>query len=119
MRDQRAFPRREVEIQGRLIFADGTAAIDCLIIDLSEGGARITTNLNIALPEKVYLWQSDTLDIFDCEVRWQLGTNSGLSIVDTCGRQMRRALLGARATETRASRVSRWLGGKAEDKGCS
>ena len=114
MRDQRANPRREVEIAGRLIFADGSASIDCLIVDLSDGGARITTNLNIALPERVYLWQSDTSNIFDCEVRWQLGTSSGLSIVDTCGRQMRRALIGVPCIQDRPSRVSRWLGNKAD-----
>ena len=111
MQDQRAAPRREVEIPGRLIFADGTAALECVILDVSDGGARVRTELSLVLPERVYLFQGDTADILDCEVRWQLANQAGLYIVDTCGRRMRKALIGA-SPAIHESRVARWLGAK-------
>jgi hypothetical protein len=40
-------------------------------------------------------------------VRWQLGNEAGLCIVDTCGRQMRKALNGEQPSD-RESRVARW-----------
>ena len=109
MPDQRALPRKEVYKPGRLIFADGSATLDCLIVDVSEGGARVQTDLRLALPDRIFLWQGDTADILDCEVRWQLGNEAGLCIVDTCGRQMRKALNGEQPSD-RESRVARWTG---------
>jgi hypothetical protein len=109
MPDQRAAPRREVELPGRVVFADGSASLECLILDVSDGGVRVRTELSLVLPERVYIWRLDTADIFDCEVRWQLGNQAGLYIVDTCGRQMRKALIGSSAPD-HASRVARWLG---------
>ena len=108
MRDQRTAPRREVAIPGRLILADGSATLECLIVDVSEGGARVRTELCLVLPEQVYLWRGDTADLFDCEVRWQLAKDAGLYIVDSCGRQLRQALIGAPPVE-HISRVARWM----------
>ena len=110
MQDQRTAPRREVKIPGRLLMPDCSVTLECLIVDVSDAGARVRTELALILPERVYLWRSDTADLFDCEVRWQLAKEAGLSIVDSCGRQMRRALIGTPAAEKHHSRVARWIG---------
>ena len=89
---------------------DCSITLECLIVDVSDAGARVRTELALILPEKVYLWRSDTADLFDCEVRWQLAKEAGLSIVDSCGRQMRRALIGTPAADEHHSRVARWIG---------
>lgn len=111
MENRRAHPRREVRIDGKLILAEGARTLDCVILDLSEGGARVSVSVEMDLPEKVYLWQSDTDTVFDCEVRWREARYIGLRFVDTCGRQKRRRLLRvAKPAEAAAGRISRWLG---------
>lgn len=109
MQDQRAAPRQEVKIPGRLFLPDGSVTLECWIVDISDGGARIRTELGLVLPDRVYLWRGDTADIFDCEVRWQLAKDAGLLVVDRCGRQMRRALIVALPTAEHSSRVARWM----------
>lgn len=116
MQEKRAFPRHDVEIEGRLIFADGACVLECVIIDISEDGARVKTALDVQAPERVYLWQAKTATVFDCEVRWQEHKLVGLSFVDICGRQMRRTLIEACSPAHHKSRVSRWLEKEATDK---
>ncbi|MFM9846583.1 MAG: PilZ domain-containing protein [Hyphomicrobiaceae bacterium] len=110
MQEKRAFPRYDVEIEGRLIFADGACVLDCVIIDISESGARIKTALDVVAPHRVYLWQAKTAMVFECEVRWQERKLIGLLFVDICGRQMRKSLIEACFPEHHKSRVERWLG---------
>jgi hypothetical protein len=110
MQEKREFPRYDVEIEGRLIFADGTCVLDCVIIDISESGARIKTALDVVAPHRVYLWQAKTAMVFECEVRWQERKLIGLLFVDICGRQMRRSLIEACFPGQPKSRVARWLG---------
>jgi len=117
MREKRAFPRHDVEIEGRLVFADGTCMLDCTIIDISEGGARIKTTLDVRAPARAYLWQAKTATVFDCEVRWQEHKLIGLHFVDICGRQMRRTLMEACSPAHHKSRVSRWLEHEPDEKG--
>jgi hypothetical protein len=116
MQEKREFPRYDVEIEGRLIFADGSCVLDCVIIDISESGARIKTALDVTAPPRVYLWQAKTATVFECEVRWQERKLIGLLFVDICGRQMRKSLIEACFPEHHKSRVARWLGQEAPEK---
>jgi hypothetical protein len=116
MQEKRAFPRLDVEIEGRLIFADGNCVLDCVIIDISEAGARINTALDVVAPPRVYLWQAKTATVFECEVRWQERKLIGLLFVDICGRQMRRSLIEACCPLEHKSRVARWLEQNAPEK---
>jgi hypothetical protein len=116
MQEKRAFPRYDVEIEGRLIFADGSFVLDCMIMDISESGARIKTALDVAAPPRVYLWQAKTATVFECEVRWQERKLIGLLFVDICGRQMRKSLIEACFPEHHKSRVARWLGQESPEK---
>jgi hypothetical protein len=116
MQQKRAFPRYDVEIEGRLIFADGSCVLDCMIMDISESGARIKTALDVAAPPRVYLWQAKTATVFECEVRWQERKLIGLLFVDICGRQMRKSLIEACFPEHHKSRVARWLGQESPEK---
>lgn len=65
---RRAFTRNEVRLDGKLIL-DGSHHYDCLIEDISQGGARVTTSRFVDLPNKVSLLEQRTGDMFECEVR--------------------------------------------------
>jgi hypothetical protein len=109
MQDRREHQRHAVEIDGKLIFADGRCAFDCVIIELSEGGARVRLSVEVDLPRKVYFWQMKTGSVLDCEVRWQEHKLVGLRFIDSCGRHLRKALI--KACQPSQGRISRWIEG--------
>jgi hypothetical protein len=93
METRRAFPRFEVRIRGKLMWADGESSKDCVIYDLSEDGARIDTGVLTNVPDKVDLFEGKTGNIFECRVRWRKHEQIGLQFVDVCNRAKRRALI--------------------------
>jgi hypothetical protein len=110
MENRRRHPRHEVQVDGKLILANGSRTLDCVILDISEGGARVSVGVLMDLPKNVYLWQPAADAVFECEVRWREAKYVGLRFVDTCGRQKRRALLAACVPpERHVGRIARWL----------
>ena len=93
MDGRRAFPRFEVRIPGKLMWANGACSKICSITDLSEGGARVDTAVFTSIPDKVDLFEGKGGNIFECIVRWQQGALIGLQFVDVCGRAKRLALI--------------------------
>jgi hypothetical protein len=107
--DRREFERHPVRIEGKVMFAAGKCSFDCVIVDLSVAGARLRLTQNVRLPSKIYLWQTKSGAVLECEVRWQEQTEVGLRFIDSCGRQLRKVLLKATQSEPKG-RISRWLG---------
>jgi hypothetical protein len=106
----RALPRFKVSIPGKLLWDNGTLARDCIIKDLSDGGACIDTTVFVKIPDSVDLFEGKTGTIFECSVRWQREELVGLQFLDICSRTRRRTLLlrhalavqeGGDASETR------------------
>jgi hypothetical protein len=91
--DNRAFPRFEVRIRGKLMWGDGACGKDCVIYDLSEDGARVVTPVLTDIPDTVDLFEGKTGNIFECNVRWRRNEQIGLQFVDVCSRVKRRALI--------------------------
>lgn len=108
MDNRRAHPRHAVHVDGKLILAEGARTLDCVILDISEGGARVSVAVAMDLPPKVYLWQPAIDTVFDCEVCWREAKYVGLRFVDTCGRQKRRALLEV-CIPDQPGRIARWF----------
>ncbi len=50
--DRREHPRTHVLRRARIVFRRGYSTIDCVVMDLSEGGARIRIGEWLALPPK-------------------------------------------------------------------
>ncbi len=48
--ERRKSPRRRVLRRGRIVYRRGHGAIDCVILDLGDGGARLRLNGLICLP---------------------------------------------------------------------
>jgi hypothetical protein len=93
IQDSRAHPRLPTRLKGRLLSVDGRCNLTCIVTDLSEGGARVSTADCDLVPSHVFLLVEKTSDIFECEVRWRRADGVGFSFIDSPGRACRRALL--------------------------
>lgn len=89
--EQRQHKRHDVNIAGVLII-DGRH-YDCLVKDLSLGGARIALNDARVLPERLKLLELESRSAFECMVRWQNNAEAGLSFIDLCTRSERRSII--------------------------
>jgi hypothetical protein len=101
MQSRRQDQRFQVRIAGRLMWAAGTT--ECVIVDLSESGARVDTYCFSKLPQTLHLFESKSGNIFECQVRWQQGHLLGLQFVDVCGAGKRRELIERHALRVPAS----------------
>ena len=60
-------PRRRMLKGARLAFNHGHSAITCMLRDLSETGARVTTENTLAVPDQVTLVLDDGV-AYECDV---------------------------------------------------
>ncbi|MGF9563201.1 PilZ domain-containing protein [Neorhizobium sp. JUb45] len=67
---ERKFPRSRAFLGAKILFNDGHSSYDCIIKELSEGGAQIKVENALAVPQQFNLLFSDGRN-FDCEVRWR------------------------------------------------
>jgi PilZ domain len=93
MPDNRAFPRHQVRITGKIVSPDASFTADCLVKDISEGGALVSVPSNVTLPDRVYLWQAETGTLFECQVRWRKLNLAGLHFIDLASRAKSRELI--------------------------
>ena len=98
--DNRAHPRFAARLKGRLLSLDGRCNYNCVVIDVSEGGARVSTAEFGLVPTRVFLFLAKSGDIFECDVRWRREGEVGLRfIIDGVPRSMRKALINLCAVE--------------------
>ena len=75
-----------MHIDAKIAAPDMSSCVDCVMMDISEGGALVSAGRNAAaIPDRVYLWQSKTGTVFECEVRWRKLNLIGLKFID-CAR---------------------------------
>ena len=83
----------------RLISIDGKIIgrginIDCVIRDISEDDAVVSTAMPADVSGKIYLWERSTTAIFECDIRWQSKSSLfALDFSDDGGKARRRALV--------------------------
>lgn len=78
---------------GELIWDGGAQRHSCTISDISIAGARVDTRFFVDVPERVFLFESDTGNLFECRVRWQQSTQMDVSFIDVGSQALRRALI--------------------------
>ena len=81
MDERRNTPRQKSFLRGCIHFNDRRAAIECLIRDISEQGARLIFSSTVAIPDDVdlYIPQKDlTLHV---HVKWRHGDEIGVAFV--------------------------------------
>jgi hypothetical protein len=93
MQDKRASPRHKVSFTGKLLSADLSLCVNCVVEDLSVGGAQVRVPVRETVPDRIYLWQSKTGGFFECDVRWRKPGLMGLHFIDIASRQKSRALI--------------------------
>jgi hypothetical protein len=91
--NRRKFERHQVEISGKLMWANGLRSCACTIKDLSEEGASIEAADASYVPKSVFLFVGSSQSVFDCEMRWRNDTLIGLRFLDASSRATRNMLI--------------------------
>ncbi len=68
--DNRLSQRRRTLIGAKIVLNGGASVMDCIVRDLSDGGARLALDGAITAPSEFRLTLSDGR-AFDCLVRWR------------------------------------------------
>ena len=80
-KNQRRSQRRRVLKEGKLIFGKAQSVVDCVIDNVSEGGAHIRINSSHGVPQDFYLVEANRGIIHKAEVAWRTTTGLGLKIL--------------------------------------
>ena len=81
MSDKRRFQRAHVLRRARIVFRRGYSAVDCVVLDLSAGGARLKVGEWLALPDRFEL-RIENGPARDAEVRYRAREMTGIRFVD-------------------------------------
>jgi PilZ domain-containing protein len=81
LKNQRRSQRRRVLKEGKLIFGKAHSVVDCVIDNVSEGGAHIRINSSHGVPNDFYLVEANRGIIHRAEVAWRTTTGIGLRIL--------------------------------------
>jgi len=79
---ERAYLRQRVSIDGKILSPDLVTCVDCVVKDVSPGGALVSIRGEATVPDRIYLWQSRTGTSLECEVRWRKLNLVGLKFVE-------------------------------------
>ncbi|HET6621758.1 MAG TPA: PilZ domain-containing protein [Dongiaceae bacterium] len=79
--DRRSSVRKKVLRAARVFFNDRQSLIDCTILDLSDGGAKLEFANRQVLPRTFDL-QMQNGAIYRCEVRWAKDNFFGVRFLD-------------------------------------
>jgi hypothetical protein len=71
MEDQRKFVRHRTLKGGRICFNSGSSSLDCLIRDISEGGARLSLPRADVIPSEFVLAFDDGRPARQCFEKWR------------------------------------------------
>lgn len=78
---QRAFRRQPVTVAARLFTCDMSTAVDCVVRDISPGGALVMVADTASVPDRLYLWQEDAGVMVPCELSWRRHDVVGLKFL--------------------------------------
>lgn len=78
---KRAYVRQPVTVAARLFAPDMSRSVDCVVRDISQGGALVAVVDNVSVPDRLYLWQEDVGAMVACEVRWRRHDIVGLKFI--------------------------------------
>src|SRR5258708_784878 len=76
--ERRRWPRKTTPSRAVIANADGKNAHDCVIIDISAGGAQISTSEKVPVDLQVYLLDTGNQVAYLAKILWSNATRSGL-----------------------------------------
>lgn len=77
--EHRIAPRLRALLQARIVFNNGMSTMDCLIRDLSEGGAKLQMSDSIALPDRFDLYIVKKDETRRARLQWRAGDEIGVA----------------------------------------
>jgi hypothetical protein len=77
---QRAHQRSRAFLGAKIVFNDRNSTFDCVIREISEGGAMIKVENALATPDHFTLLLSDGRR-YECEVRWRRINSIGVQFL--------------------------------------
>ena len=79
--ERRAHPRRRVFKRAKVIFNLDRSVMDCMLRDLSQGGARLSCTMAALLPGQFELFFLAEREIRSVRVAWRSATELGVAFV--------------------------------------
>ena len=79
--ERRNSTRQKSFLQGRIYFNNRRSAIDCLIRDISAGGAKLIFSQTASIPDVVELFIPQKDQTLRAHVQWRSGEEAGVSFV--------------------------------------
>ena len=79
MWERRKYQRREVRTLGKVIFAQPLSVIDCVVHDISEGGACLELPTAVPTPDTFELIVLPSPRRRACNVMWRLEKRIGIA----------------------------------------
>lgn len=80
--DKRIIRRRRVLRSGKIIYGDGALVVDCVIRDVSVGGARLDVPVTIAIPHSFILVDVQAARRYAAKVMWRRAGQMGVDLDD-------------------------------------
>lgn len=77
--DKRTSPRQRSFLKGRVIFNGGQTSLDCLIRDISAGGARLELSASVTLPDRFDLYLPHREATCKAHIQWRRGSHLGVA----------------------------------------
>ena len=81
MAERRKYPRTRV-LKGAKIVLGATSVLDCLVRDLTNGGARVRISNAASLPEEIAITLDGGRTCRSCQVAWRTLNETGLQFTD-------------------------------------
>jgi len=79
--DRRQVPRAHVLQRGRIVYRRGWSSLDCVVLDLSSGGARIKVGAWLGYPDRFEL-RIENGPAREAMVRYRAADVTGVEFVD-------------------------------------
>jgi hypothetical protein len=79
MTERRTLARHKTFIKGRIYFNSRLSSMDCIVRDVTDGGARLEASENVALPDVFELYLPNKDAHFRAKLEWRKGNQLGVS----------------------------------------
>ena len=80
MTEKRRETRKRTFLKGRILFNNGASSMDCLVRDISPGGARLALDEALALPDAFELEIPNRDRSFTAVMKWRREDGMGVTI---------------------------------------
>ena len=77
--EHRSAPRLRAFLKARIVFNNGMSTMDCLVRDLSDGGAKLQISDSVAIPDRFDLYIAKKDETRRARMQWRTGDEIGVA----------------------------------------